>query len=178
MHAGPGAPARDRRPTAAVRSLFLHSPAPSCFRPGKCATTFFELVTYIRAYHVGSLWLRCKRQEQPSHLIFEPIELVGKLVALVPSRHSFRAVRSLPCSRLRLRVPPGCAICTKCGMVILLTRIKYESAAEIAALCRPLDWGKRQVPDTAAKASASGSGGNTPAHINQIAIEQTKRRAP
>jgi hypothetical protein len=56
--------------------------------------------------------------------------------------------------------------------------IKCESAAEIAALCRPLDWDKRQVPDTAAKASASGSGGNTPAHINQIAIEQTKRRAP
>jgi hypothetical protein len=44
--------------------------------------------------------------------------------------------------------------------------IKCESAAEIAALCRPLDWGKRQVPDTAAKASASGSVGNTPAHIN------------
>lgn len=33
-----------------------------------------------------------------------------------------RAVRSLPCSRLRSRVPPGCAICTKCGMVILKTR--------------------------------------------------------
>jgi hypothetical protein len=56
--------------------------------------------------------------------------------------------------------------------------IKCESVTEIAAWRRPLDEVKRQVQDTAAKASEGASGVSAPARVNQIAIEQTKTRAP
>jgi DNA repair exonuclease SbcCD ATPase subunit len=53
-----------------------------------------------------------------------------------------------------------------------------RQTAEIEALHRQLDEAKKQVQDIAVKAIEGASGANALAHVNQIAIEQAKTRAP
>lgn len=53
-----------------------------------------------------------------------------------------------------------------------------RQTAEIEALHRKLDEAKKQVQDIAVKAIEGASGANALAHVNQIAIEQAKTRAP
>jgi colicin import membrane protein len=53
-----------------------------------------------------------------------------------------------------------------------------QQAAQIAALQKQLDEAKKQVQDIAVKAIEGASGAKTLAHINQIAMEQAKRRSP
>jgi len=53
-----------------------------------------------------------------------------------------------------------------------------QQAAQIAALQKQLDEAKKQVQDIAVKAIEGASGAKTLAHVNQIAMEQAKRRSP
>jgi ribonuclease HI len=50
--------------------------------------------------------------------------------------------------------------------------------AQTAALQKQLDEAKQQVQEIAVKAIEGASGAKTLAHINQIAMEQAKHRAP
>ena len=56
--------------------------------------------------------------------------------------------------------------------------IVTRQAADNEALHRQLDEAKRQVQDIAVKAIEGASGAKALAHVNQIAIEQAKTRAP
>lgn len=53
-----------------------------------------------------------------------------------------------------------------------------QQAAQTAALQKQLDEAKKQVQDIAVKAIEGASGAKTLAHVNQIAMEQAKHRAP
>jgi len=59
-----------------------------------------------------------------------------------------------------------------------LQDIVTRQAADNEALHRQLDEAKRQVQDIAVKAIEGASGAKALAHVNQIAIEQAKTRAP